>query len=198
IGAVLFWWKGASDAAAIPPPPPVAPTVTIGDPEPEAPAFEPDPDPWAADVPEVLEPIHARLSAGRTLTSRDRSTIRRYVIRERDDPRPWLLLAHGGFLEGARTDACDRYGRALDIDVPLVRGDRHALPDLARMAAHHVVADCAAALIRQHWGARALPELDAAIATTPARDEEDLARLHLLRDRIAISATAGVARPQGG
>ena len=107
--------------------------------------------------------------------------------------RGWLLLAHADFLEGARTDACERYELALRANEGQVRGDLYAVHDLARMAAHQRVGERAAALLQRHWGVRALPAIDRAMTELdPRGGRESPARLTQLREQLVRSSTLGL------
>ncbi|AKF03864.1 serine/threonine-protein kinase [Sandaracinus amylolyticus] len=199
IALVLFSSSDGATATTTHDAPPVATTATPPeesalDPAPTA-YFAPDPDPWAEPITAPLGAIRERLERSGRLSARDQNVLRDYARAHRDDPRAWLLLAHADFLAGHRPDSCERYALALRIDEALARGDAHAVHDLARMAAHHRSGDEAAALLRRHWGARAIDALDRAMTEVDRRsDREDVARLVQLRDELVRGSSARTER----
>lgn len=174
-----------SQAPTVAPMRPIAPSPS----PPAPPATELAPDPWATPAPSPLDSLHAKVAGGTHLSRGDRRRLARQVTRLRSDPRPWLILAHADFLEGARTDACDRYRRALDTD-PHAAGDPAMLHDLVIMAAHRnaTIRARAEEVLLPTFGAAALPAI-AAARRELASDRDALDRLSELEPRVRSSGT---------
>src|SRR5690606_13473723 len=80
------------------------------------------------------------------------------------DPRPYLVLGYVYFDGGGRTDALRFFREALARD-PGVKADARMLHEVALMSAHGSVGWSASSLLRDAWGASALPEVNALLAS---------------------------------
>src|SRR5262249_27889511 len=140
-------------------------------------------DPWQEPVPEALKPIRDSLERGAGLTEGALGPAYAFAHQNPADPRPWLLIAHAYTQLGWLRDSVERYQRDYHAD-PSCRGDPQMLEDLLKAAAHRVAGPAAARVIRDIYGAEALPALEKAIAhgaAYPGGDE----RLDHLRDSLA-------------
>lgn len=190
--AIGSWWLLGSrptptNAPAIAPPPtPIEPAANVTPSprgEPVAPIVEAaGPSPFDAPTPPQLAPIEARVRAGRGITDDQRRALRQYSRNHPHDPRAWLLMGHADFAAGARTDACDRYDRAFHSD-EAARNDEVMLHNLLVMTGHHAVTTVASRMVREIYGARALPALPA-VEQELAGDRDAVRRLRALGRRL--------------
>jgi eukaryotic-like serine/threonine-protein kinase len=140
-------------------------------------------DPWQEPVPEALKPIRDNLERGTRLNEGALGPAYAFARQNPGDPRPWLLIAHAYAQLNWLSDSVERYQRAYRAD-PTSRGDPQMLEDLLTAAAHRVAGRNAARVIRDIYGAEALPALDKAIARG-ASDADGNERLDHLRDSLA-------------
>jgi serine/threonine-protein kinase len=137
-------------------------------------------DPWQEAVPEALQPIRDRLAKGERLNEGALGPAYAFARQNPSDPRPWLLVAHAHAQLGWMSDSVERYQRAHRAD-PTCRGDPQMLEDLLKAATHRAAGRNAARVIRDIYGAEALPALEKAIARGDDVDD----RLDHLRDSLA-------------
>jgi serine/threonine protein kinase len=140
-------------------------------------------DPWQESVPEALKPIRESLERGTRLNEASLGPAYAYARQNPGDPRPWLLIGHVYSQINWVSDSVERYQRAYRAD-PTSRGDPQMLEDLLKAAAHRVAGPNAARVIRNIYGAEALPALDKAIERGGS-DEDGIERLDHLRDALA-------------
>ena len=140
-------------------------------------------DPWQEPVPEALKPIRDSLERGTRLNEGALGPAYAFARQNPGDPRPWLLIAHAYAQLNWLSDSVERYQRAYRAD-PTSRGDPQMLEDLLTAAAHRVAGRNAARVIREIYGAEALPALDKAIARG-ASEGDGNERLDHLRDSLA-------------
>ena len=140
-------------------------------------------DPWQEPVPEALRPIRESLERGTRLNEGALGPAYVFARQNPGDPRPWLLIAHAYAQLNWLSDSVERYQRAYRAD-PTSRGDPQMLEDLLTAAAHRVAGRNAARVIRDIYGAEALPALDKAIARG-ASEGDGNERLDHLRDSLA-------------
>jgi serine/threonine-protein kinase len=140
-------------------------------------------DPWQEAVPEALKPIRDSLERGMRLNEGALGPAYAFARQNPSDPRPWLLIAHAYAQLNWLSDSVERYQRAYRAD-PTSRGDPHMLEDLLKAAAHRGAGRTAARVIRDVYGAEAIPAVDKAIERG-ASDEDGNERLDHLRDSLA-------------
>jgi hypothetical protein len=171
--------------ALAPPPPPTPPDTTQAPAKPATAAApgQPARDPWLEPVPEALKPIRDSLEHGTHLGEGALGPAYAFARQNPSDPRPWLLIAHAYAQLNWLSDAVERYQRAYRAD-PSARGDPQMLDDLLKAAAHRVAGRNAARVIRDVYGAEALPALEKAIARGTG-DADGNERLDHLRDSLA-------------
>ncbi len=181
--------------------------------EPEAPAAEPEPEPepvvepeppapaepvpvqpsvgepwdgWPAD--ETLDPLRAQLAEGATLSDAEKRAIRAALEARPDDPRPLVLRYRDHLNHRWFSEALDGYA-----DLAQSAPDALALPemleDLVVLAASRddTIAETAAALITEHYGADALPVVDERLA----EEEEGAGAEHLRALRATLAESDG-------
>jgi hypothetical protein len=140
-------------------------------------------DPWQEAVPEALKPIRDRLEHGEHLNEGALGPAYAFARQNPNDPRPWLLIAHTYAQLDWVSNSVERYQRAYHAD-PTCRGDPQMLEDLLKAVTHRVAGRNAERVIRDIYGAEALPALEKAIARGAGnRDGND--RLDHLRDSLA-------------
>ena len=140
-------------------------------------------DPWQEPVPEALKPIRDSLERGTRLNEGALGPAYAFARQNPGDPRPWLLIAHAYAQLNWLSDSVERYQRAYRAD-PTSRGDPQMLEDLLTAAAHRVAGRNAARVIRDIYGAEALPALEKAIARGTSEGDGN-ERLDHLRDSLA-------------
>jgi len=141
-------------------------------------------NPWTVSaVPPVLFRAKQQLDAGERPRESTVKALRAHASQNRDDPRPYLLLARIYLGRRWRSDALDRYERAYDRD-PSVRGDPQMLADLVGLVSHEKVGRRAARQVEKIYGAEALPVVDAALAA-PDLPSKSAKRLRDLRTKIS-------------
>jgi len=140
-------------------------------------------DPWQEAVPEALKPIRDGLERGAHLNEGALGPAYAFARQNPGDPRPWLLIGHAYAQLGWMSDSVERYQRAYRAD-PTGRGDPQMLEDLLKAVTHRVAGRAAARVVRDIYGAEALPALEKAIARG-AGDRDGNDRLDHLRDSLA-------------
>jgi serine/threonine protein kinase len=171
--------------AHAPPPPPTRAAATQTQTKPAsavAPAQRAR-DPWQDPVPEALKSIRDSLERGTRLNEGALGPAYAFARQNPGDPRPWLLIGHAYAQLNWLSDSVERYQRASRAD-PTSRGDPQMLEDLLKAAAHPVAGRNAARVIRDIYGAEALPALEKAIARG-ASEGDGNERLDHLRDSLA-------------
>ncbi|MBW2463338.1 MAG: serine/threonine protein kinase [Deltaproteobacteria bacterium] len=156
------------------PPPPVLADNVI----PEPPLRT---DLLGGDLPEPLDTIWPRVSAGEALSRGDRRLVAHYASENRSDPRPRLLFAREFMARGWATDAIAEYNAAFDADPECVL-DRRMLDDLVDLARRTSTAPAAMRAVRRIYGMDALPRVDEALAGE--LDGSERRRLERLRERL--------------
>jgi serine/threonine-protein kinase len=174
--------KGPTAPAPAQPPPADAPQ-TQAKPTTAAAQAQRARDPWQDAVPEALKPIRDSLERGTRVNEGALGPAYAFARQNPSDPRPWLLIAHVYAQLNWLSDSVERYQRAYRAD-PTSRGDPQMLEDLLKAAAHRNAGRSAARVIRDIYGAEALPALDKAIERG-AGDEDANERLDHLRDSLA-------------
>ena len=169
---------------AVPPSPPTTAAATQTETKPAS-AVAPAPrarDPWQEPVPEALKSIRDSLERGTRLNEGALGPAYAFARQNPGDPRPWLLIGHAYAQLNWLSDSVERYQRAYRAD-PTSRGDPQMLEDLLTAAAHRVAGRNAARVIRDIYGAEALPALEKAIARG-ASEGDGNERLDHLRDSL--------------
>jgi hypothetical protein len=138
-------------------------------------------DPWAAPLPAALARIRRRIQAGEKLSNAILKPVFAHALRNRDDPRPWLLMGQAYADLEWHSSAVDRYQKAFDLD-PSSRGDPRMLEDLVRMTSSATAGRRARQALVTIYGSEALPGIERAIARAP--DESERARLRELATEI--------------
>ena len=140
------------------------------------------PDPWADPLPPQLVAAATRIRAEREITADQRAGLVRFASNHPHDPRGLLLLGRADAIAHAYTDSCHRYRHAWQVD-PAARFDPAMRHDLVSAAAREATASEAAEIVREIYGAEALPEIEVVRAEV-ARDRQAVARLDRLRARL--------------
>lgn len=180
--------KPAEVKAAVAEPAKPAPEPVPAQPAPaaEAPKAEPV-DLFAQPMPEDLERIHKRVANNQWLNSNDQKTLYNYGKEHKDDARPQLMLAWDARNRDWDGIAARMYRIAFTAD-PRAKDDPSMLPDLISIASRfdNVEYEDSASLIRDAFGAEALPEIDDEITLAERRGEQRrLARLKHLRGQLS-------------
>ncbi|MCB9594634.1 MAG: serine/threonine protein kinase [Sandaracinaceae bacterium] len=172
----------------------LGPPTPAADPGPVAVPVEPPPaalpdagrpearQPFAGEIPPVLEPVYRELAASRGNWRDQIAIISGYQSEHRQDPIPALLLGHIYTAQGIYEPALTQYDAANTADAT-VRGDPWMRQDLLRIVREEAHADKAGALIRDVWGRELLTDLDA-YAATERMTPEEAGRLTALRARL--------------
>lgn len=196
IGLALFFGLRAPATDASPaqtPPPPSStsvaappssvvvapPTSVVLPPTSVAPPPTVTPNPWAEPTPPQLAPIEARVRDEREINAEQRALLFRFSANHPHDPRGLLLLGHAEVIAHAYSDACHRYQHAYNVDHD-ARFDPAMRHDLVSLAARDSTADEASVMVREIYGAEALPEIEAVQFEHP-HDPDALDRLARLR-----------------
>ncbi len=172
--------SSAPDTIVVPPPSTLTPPPSVTEV-----ATTPDaglPDPWADPLPPQLVAAATRVRADREITADQRTILFRYSSNHPHDPRGLLLLGHAEVNAHALTDACHRYRHAWQVD-PNARFDATMRHDLVTIATRESTAEEAGALVREIYGAEALPEIEV-VRSEVGSDRAALARLDRLRASI--------------
>lgn len=120
-------------------------------------------DTYAGPTPARLAPLVEQVRNGKRLGRGDRRKLRSLQKRRDKDPRPLLWLAHDSMLAKDWATALEEYAAALQLE-PQCRDDGAMLGDLVRTMNSARLAERASALIAHHYGAKALPQLHAALS----------------------------------
>lgn len=125
-------------------------------------------DPWKAlGIPPELSKIHQRAIAGKRLNKDEQGDLRAFIRLHPEDPRALLLEGHAFANQDWYRDAIERYGRAAALD-PGALSDPKVLSNLVQIAAtskQH--GRTGSAFIVKHYGKRARPAVEAALADAP-------------------------------
>ena len=179
--------KPAAPVAKAPEPAPAQPAAAVlpAQPTAQAPTREPS-DLFAEPLPEDLDKIHKRVSNNQWLNARDQKTLYDYGKEHKDDARPQLMLAWDARNREWDGIAARMYRIAFTAD-PRAKDDPSMLPDLISIASRfdNVEYTESASLIKDAYGAEALPEIEDEITLAQRRGEERrVARLNHLRDQL--------------
>jgi hypothetical protein len=143
-------------------------------------------DLFADPLPEDLERVHKRVINNQWLSARDQKTLYEYGKEHKDDARPQLMLAWDARNREWDGIAARMYRIAFTAD-PRAKDDPSMLPDLISIASRfeNVEYTESATLIKDAYGAEALPEIEDEITLAERRGEQRrVARLNHLRDEI--------------
>jgi serine/threonine-protein kinase len=182
------------------PPPPPAVQAQAPAPEKATPSDRPEPqdqeakpelaaqprtkarNPWRDPAPMALRSIRDRVNRGAHMSQRALRPVYEYAHQNPNDPRPWLLLGHTYAQVDWFSDAVDRYVKAYHVD-STCRGDPQMLADLLKGAAHPTAGRSAARVIREVYGAEAIPALEKEMKRR-ANEKPAAARLAQLRESL--------------
>ncbi|HTU60214.1 MAG TPA: hypothetical protein VMF89_17310 [Polyangiales bacterium] len=181
--------KPAAPAAPVAPPVAKAPEPAQAAPvaRPPQPTVQVAPvDLFAEPLPEDLDKIHKRVSNNQWLNARDQKALYDYGKEHKTDARPQLMLAWDARNREWDGIAARMYRIAFTAD-PRAKDDPSMLPDLISIASRfeNVEYTESASLIKDAYGAEALPEIEDEITLAERRGEaRRVARLNHLRDQI--------------
>jgi serine/threonine-protein kinase len=181
--------------APTPPAPPVKAQVAVEEKAPPAEQPEPEdkPDskaqprtrarnPWREPAPAALRSIRDRVNRGAHMSQKALRPVYEYAHQNPTDPRPWLLLGHAYAQTDWYSDSVERYVHGYHVD-STCRGDPQMLADLLKAAAHPTAGRAAARVIRDVYGAEAIPSLEKEMKRR-ANEKPAIARLAQLRESL--------------
>jgi predicted Ser/Thr protein kinase len=139
-------------------------------------------NPWREPAPTALRSIRDRVNRGAHMSQKALRPVYEYAHQNPNDPRPWLLLGHTYAQVDWFSDAVDRYVHAYRVD-STCRGDPQMLADLLKAAAHPTAGRAGARLVREIYGAEAIPALEKEMKRR-ANEKPAAARLAQLRESL--------------
>jgi hypothetical protein len=155
--------------------------------EPVAPAAAPQrSDLFSQPLPDNIERVYKRVSNNQWLNANDQKLLYQYGQEHKDDARPQLMLAWDARNREWDGIAARMYRIAFSADTR-AKDDPSMLPDLISIASRfdNVEYQESSSLIKDAYGAQALPEIEDEIVLATRRGEQRrLARLNQLRDQI--------------
>jgi hypothetical protein len=143
-------------------------------------------EPFAGEMPEMMSDALKIQMAGELLEPEMQLRLFDYAHGNRNDARPWLLLARDSMLREWGGVAERQYASAIEADARVIETS-FVLRDLLIVASEYIGIEQgeAVALIVDNWGTEALPAIDAARASAEqAGDENAAAKLASLRGEI--------------
>jgi serine/threonine-protein kinase len=130
-------------------------------------------NPWdRTPLPDVLKRVHGQVQAGQDIRGETLRALKRYAREHPDDPRPHLLVGHVFTARGWRRDALPRYQQALQDDDSAL-GDPLLLQNLLHMATRRNSHRRASDMVRQVYGADALPALQQMLRSAQLRPAQE-------------------------
>jgi len=139
-------------------------------------------NPWREPAPTALRSIRDRVNRGAHMSQKALRPVYEYAHQNPNDPRPWLLLGHTYAQVDWFSDAVDRYVHAYRVD-STCRGDPQMLADLLKAAAHPTAGRAGARVVREIYGAEAIPALEKEMKRR-ANEKPAAARLAQLRESL--------------
>lgn len=141
-------------------------------------------DMFSGEMPDFMVRAHERVMSKRKLHISDQRELYKYGQAHEDDARPQLLLAYDARNREWDGIAANMYRIAFRAD-KRTKDDPNMLPDLLAIAGSHdrMEFDEASTLIRDAYGAEALPRVDTLIDEAGDKgDEVRVTRLNRLRE----------------
>jgi serine/threonine protein kinase len=163
-GALFYLLRGDAPPEPVVVPEP-APLPSI-DPSLIEESILPTPDPWtsAGSLPPVLADVKRAIDAGEPIPHDTFRTLREHAAAHPDEALAQLLLGHVFTERGMRAMAVGAYENAWRID-PGARGDPRMCVNLVVMSAEPNVGPGPSRLLREAYGAEAIPVIDNTLAS---------------------------------
>ena len=139
---------------------------------------------WNEDsAPKVLLELRAQVQAGHELDNDQIKTLRQLAADDREDPRPYLLMAATYMQRGWRPDALKNYQQAYRVS-HRASEDPRMLIDLMALRDHRKVGRYAQRLLSQAYGRDVTEAIDKALSADDLSDK-DKKQLESLKQSLA-------------